>query len=235
MKSHAGFQHRSELVVRELFSLLLARQLGLTTVEPVIVNLPEGLEFGASDYQDHKGVDYRKLITESYGLNFATVHLGSDWKQWLDTKPPKSIPAEDINAAFAFDALVQNTDRRQDNPNLLWRGEELALLDFDKSFSYLGVLNDEKKPWRKALPMMQLSTHCLFAHLTQEPEKSLSDALWEAFEEWNLLYGEDFLSELIQESLPSSSLDFSALSSYFCKLSAGVDDFFGYLTEHSSD
>lgn len=44
VKCHAGYGHHMELVVRELFSLLLARQLGLTAVEPVIVNLVPGLD-----------------------------------------------------------------------------------------------------------------------------------------------------------------------------------------------
>ncbi|GHC52951.1 HipA family kinase [Roseibacillus persicicus] len=233
VKCHAGYGHRMELVMRELFSLLLARQLGLTTVEPVVVNLVPGLEFGAMDYRNHNGKDYVDLIERSHGPNFATVHLGSDWKQWLDTKPPQSIPKEEINAAYAFDAMVQNSDRRSDNPNLLWRGEELAMLDFDKAFSHITSLRDEDRPWRKALPMMQLSAHCLFPHLRLDPDKGLANGLWDSFEEWNLQHGDSELHLMISGAFPSSSLDFSELSAYFERLSVGVDDFFGYLTAHS--
>lgn len=48
---------------------------------------------------------------------------------------------------FAFDVLVQNPDRRRENPNLLTSGEETFLCDHEQAFSFLaGVLNWQP-PW----------------------------------------------------------------------------------------
>lgn len=229
VKCLAGYANRRELMIRELFSLILARQLGLRTVEPIIINLQDGIEFGAMDYRNHGGQDYVQLISDSIGLNFGTIHLGSDWKQWLNSKPPKSIPKEEVNSAYTFDAIVQNSDRLSGNPNLLWRGNELVMLDFDKSFGYLKTHANRPKPWREVMPMMQLPQHCRFHHLERNAGNIEITGLWDRFEEWNLRYGSTHITQMIQNVLKSSSLDISGLSDYFSELSAELDDFFAYL------
>lgn len=233
VKCHAGYDDRPECLVREMFALILARELGLATVEPVVVDLPEGFEYGAGDYKSHRGRNYPEMIEQSRGWNFATVHLGADWKQWLNTAPPQSVGKEEINAAFSYDGMVQNADRQGDNPNLLWREDRLVLLDFDKAFAYCSQQGGEEKPWRKFLPMMQLERHCLFPFLKQGEGGSLCDWLWEHWEEWQLERGCAPITEAIETGLASSPLDFAEILTYLSKLAGGMDDFFGYLTAHA--
>lgn len=233
VKCRAGYQHDSRLSVRELLALLLARCWGFTTVEPVVVDLPVGLEFGASDYSDPNGRDFPELIRQSHGLNFATIHLGTDWKPWLNTEPPQSIPEETLRASWAFDALVQNTDRREDNPNLLWRGDELALLDFDKAFGYL--LEQTPKPWRQVLPLLGLKQHCLATLWSLKEGERVSDTLWDAFETWVIEeegVGLQNLQILMEDGL-QTSLDFSDFLNYFNQLQIAIDDFFEHLSAHA--
>ena len=49
---------------------------------------------------------------------------------------------------LAFDGLVQNPDRRWNNPNCLVRGEELAIFDHDLAFSFLAGIIGAKHPWQ---------------------------------------------------------------------------------------
>ncbi len=49
---------------------------------------------------------------------------------------------------FAFDALIQNPDRRMDKPNILWKGEELYIIDHEKGFSFVYALPASIKPWQ---------------------------------------------------------------------------------------
>jgi hypothetical protein len=49
---------------------------------------------------------------------------------------------------FAFDALVQNPDRKVNNPNLLWKGEEIFLIDHELTFSFLYHIGPPTEPWR---------------------------------------------------------------------------------------
>lgn len=47
---------------------------------------------------------------------------------------------------LAFDCWFQNSDRRQDNPNLLYNGTNFAVIDHELAFMYEGVLF-WKPPW----------------------------------------------------------------------------------------
>jgi len=49
---------------------------------------------------------------------------------------------------FSFDSLVQNPDRRFNNPNLLTRGNEIFVLDHELAFSFLLDILASVEPWR---------------------------------------------------------------------------------------
>ena len=96
VKSRAGYADRPEAMLKELFALLLARELGLNAPEPVMVEIPEGLDWAAADYPEHAD-----LIRRSLGWNVGTVHLGDAWKPWNKGIAPRSIPAETLETAYA--------------------------------------------------------------------------------------------------------------------------------------
>jgi hypothetical protein len=48
---------------------------------------------------------------------------------------------------FAFDALIQNPDRRRDKPNVLWKGDELNVIDHEMAFSFLFALVHSARQW----------------------------------------------------------------------------------------
>jgi hypothetical protein len=229
VKSRAGYADRPDAMLKELFSLLLARELGLTAPAPVLVELQEGFEWAAADFPDHA-----ELIRQSIGWNVGTIHLGDGWKPWIQGSAPRSIPAVALETAYAFDAMVQNSDRMADNPNLLWRGSELALLDFDKAFGFLRILGQDGKPWRNALDRQTLARHCLHGHLPAFGEgEILGEDLWDIFEEWWLGQPSGRLGAAIAAGLPDPDLDLPRLEAYVTKLSAAADDFFCFLTDVS--
>lgn len=229
VKSRAGYADKPEAMLRELFSLLLARKLGLIAPEPVLVNLQAGFEFGAADFPE-----IADLIRQSPGWNLATVHLGEGWKQWMQISPPRSISGKSMEDVYAFDAMVQNSDRETENPNLLWRGEELALLDFDKAFAFLRKEEAESYPWRKTLIRQVLFSHCLHPHLPVPKEGDvLAASLWETFNEWWLQHPQGTISTEIGDAFPDPMLDLPRMEEYLRKFSAAPDDFFRYLTDSS--
>ena len=229
VKSRAGYADRPDAMLKELFSLLLARELGLTCPEPVLVELQEGFDWSATDFPDRA-----ELIRQSIGWNVGTIHLGNGWKPWIQGSAPRSIPNATLETAYAFDAMVQNSDRMPDNPNLLWRGEELALLDFDKAFGFLRIGENEPRPWRNALERQVLARHCLHSHLPAFGDgEILGRNLWDAFEEWWLGQPSGRLSAVIAAGLADPDLDLQRLEAYITKLSASTDDFFRFLTESS--
>lgn len=229
VKCRAGYANRPEAMLRELFSLLLARELGLTAPEPVLVEIREGFDWAASGYPEHA-----TIIRQSVGWNVGTIHLGDAWKPWIQGSSPRSLPATTLESAYAYDAMVQNSDREPDNPNLLWRGEEIAVLDFDKSFAFLRQEEKEDRPWRKTLLRQNLDRHCLHGHLPAlDQGKILGQDLWDAFEEWWLGKPSGRISAAIAGEMADPDLDLPRMEAYLTKLSAATDDFFRYLTEAS--
>lgn len=229
VKSRAGYANRPDAMVRELFSLLLARELGLTTPEPVLVEFQDGFDWVAADHPVHA-----ELIRQSFGWNVGTVHLGDGWKPWVQGSAPRSLASETLETAYAFDAMVQNSDRESDNPNLLWRGEELALLDFDKAFAFLRLEEHEDRPWRKTLIRQNLDRHSLYPHLPALVDgKILGQNLWDTFEEWWLVSPTGLISAEIAAGLSDPDLDLPRLEGYLKKLATAADDFFRFLTDAS--
>jgi len=229
VKCRAGYGDRPEAMLRELFSLLLARELGLKAPEPVFVSPPDGFDWAVVDYAEHA-----ELIRQSVGWNLGTIHLGDAWKPWVQGGAPRSLAATTLETAYAFDGMVQNSDRETENPNLLWRGEELALLDFDKAFAFLRKEEGEDRPWRNTLHRQNLSRHCLQTHLpSMEQGKIVGRELWDAFEEWWLRRPDGKIAEAIAEELADPDLDLPRMEEYLTKLAAETDDFFHFLTEAS--
>lgn len=229
VKSRAGYEDRPEAMLKELFALLLARELGLKAPEPVLVEIPSGFDWVAADHPEHA-----ELIRKSAGWNVGTLHLGEAWKPWMRGSPPRSIAPETLETAYAFDALVENPDREADNPNMLWRGDELAVLDFDKAFSFLREGKNEPRPWRKALVRLNLERHCLFPHLPEGNDgELLGIGIWDAFEEWWLGAPAGTISAQIASGFPDPDLDLPQMEAYFTKLAAAAEDFFRYLTDAS--
>jgi hypothetical protein len=229
VKSRAGYGDRPEAMLRELFSLMLARQLGLNTPEPVWLELVDGFDWSATD---HGG--YPELIRQSIGWNLGTIHLGSGWKPWIKGRAPASIPAVSLETAYAFDAMVQNSDRMADNPNLLWREDELAVLDFDKAFAWLRVTEQEAKPWWKTLERQTLLNHCLHSHLPSADKRPIiGQELWDEFEEWCLNGASGLISQEIITEISDPDLDLPRIEAYLMKLAAAADDFFRLLTDQS--
>jgi len=54
----------------------------------------------------------------------------------------------DATNIFAFDALIQNHDRRVENPNLFTQGDSIYVYDHEEtSFSFLLAIAPSDEPW----------------------------------------------------------------------------------------
>lgn len=222
VKPRAGYADRQDAIYKELFSTVLARELGVFTPQPVIVNIPEGLEFGAADYPDSQAI-----IELSYGLNYATVFLGSDWKTWTNGANPSSLDQDMLQRSFCFDGLVQNADRRMDNPNLMWKGDQLATLDFDRAFFYGG------KVIKEVIPMLQVEQHVLCKHVNRGEENHIGTSLWDAWEEFKYRNSVENLMSIDGIVPPLKNIEDSDLSNmlqYLNEFDRDPESFFGYLT-----
>jgi hypothetical protein len=106
-------------------------------------------------------------MRNSVGLNFGSRQL-SDVSTWpVDRAIPETMwqGATDV---FAFDSLVQNPDRRFNNPNLFTRGNDIFLFDHELAFSFLLDILESETPWRLD-GQQYLSEHVFYRKLKGKP------------------------------------------------------------------
>ena len=85
-------------------------------------------------------------IKASVGPNFGTRVI-SPMSTWFVGRVIPEAMFADAAKIFAFDALIQNVDRRTEKPNLFTQGDNLYVYDHENSFSFLFALGVDSKPW----------------------------------------------------------------------------------------
>jgi hypothetical protein len=155
------------------------------------------IEQALADLVAHAVPAQAAIIKGSVGLNF-----GTQVQTAVSTWPvDKSIPAAMLQGAtdiFAFDALIQNPDRRYSNPNVFTRGDSLIVFDHEMAFSFLMGLLPSGSPWLLD-DQQYLSEHVFFRILKSRAidvssftnalvgltDALLSEFMAEAPSEWN--------------------------------------------------
>lgn len=127
VKFAGGLRGREFGLSAELLCSLLAGKLGLTTPTPFVVNL-------SADFLQGVPKEAQDLVKRSIGLNFASERAPDGFSV---VPPEPRVPlALRATAAevFAFDVIIQNYDRKADNPNLLWDRKQILLIDHESAF-----------------------------------------------------------------------------------------------------
>jgi hypothetical protein len=143
----------------ELFASYLANHFGILVPEPALVEVSRSFaEIVAS-----REPTIADKIRRSVGLNFGSRQVtgGGTWP--VDRPVPDALFRSAVDT-FGFDALIQNPDRRFNNPNLLWKGDEIILYDHEMSFSFLvDVLGDSRALFPASYSYME--QHVFFRRL----------------------------------------------------------------------
>ena len=127
-------------LISEAVAAMFGRDLGLPIPQPYLVGIDA--EFAAA----LPDVELRRVAEGSLGWNFGSERLSPGY---MSVPVGKRCPQELIPIAaevFAFDAMIQNPDRRPENPNCLLKQGQLAIFDHELAFSVEGILN-WKPPW----------------------------------------------------------------------------------------
>jgi len=142
VKLLGGMEDGVDGLARELIGSRLASYFGIAVPEPALVTV----ETDFADLVAMREPVRAEILRNSVGLNFGSRQL-SGVTGWPVDKP---IPEAMLPAAvtiFAFDALLQNTDRQFHNQNLFTRGNEIVVFDHELSFFLLDVAATTT-PWR---------------------------------------------------------------------------------------
>ena len=121
---------------------MLAADLGLPVPEPFLVRVDEAFR----DAVRMVSPDVAILLDDSLALGFGSKKLTSGFSTWSQgrtiPKPMQPAAAE----IFAFDALIENRDRRPERPNLFVRGEAFAIFDHELALVIEGLIG-WRPPW----------------------------------------------------------------------------------------
>jgi hypothetical protein len=131
--------------INELVGNRLASWFQIPVPEPAVVSIGAELARIAAGIRPEKA----SLLISSAGLNFGSEALigFSTWP--VDKHIPEALRQCAIEI-FAFDALIQNPDRRQSNPNLLTKGDRFVVYDHEIAFSFLLDILPSRTPWKLA-------------------------------------------------------------------------------------
>lgn len=140
----SGWKELNDLsVVREYIAVCIAGLLGLPVCKPFWVECPTELH----DAQPLEG--YQKTLGQCTWPAFATEHAGTQWGNWLAREAIDPDCLQLALAIFAFDAFLDNPDRRGANPNLLVKGKEMRIIDHELAFAFTSplLLFHPAPPW----------------------------------------------------------------------------------------
>ncbi|MEA3207079.1 MAG: hypothetical protein QOE70_136 [Chthoniobacter sp.] len=160
-----GREMSVSMQLAELVTAQFADDLGLDVPQAAVVELPLGFEAVMPQ------PEAAAAAQASPGLNFGSLHLGTGFTTWPPGRAPHGHQRDQAAAIFAFDALVQNPDRKAANPNLWARSDRLGVYDHEQAFSFLSIpiIGGAPRPWEVddhvAASFRFLESHIFYAAL----------------------------------------------------------------------
>jgi hypothetical protein len=131
---------RATNLAREVIAACLAGDLGLPIQEPMLIQIPNGWSEVIANEARRARIDNSGTV--AFGCKFIT----GGYTAWTPDTHLTEGMVDTAAAIFTFDAIVQNADRRSDNPNCLVRGDDIRIIDHEMTFSHRLILG-WRPPW----------------------------------------------------------------------------------------
>lgn len=125
----------------EALAACLAGDLGLPIPEPFLVEIP-------SVWADAVPADRRKLVQTSSPVAFGSKLITGGYRDWNAGSRLSAVTLPIALSVIFFDAMIQNADRRPENPNCIVSGDNIRIFDHDGCFMTKdhGIIG-WKPPW----------------------------------------------------------------------------------------
>jgi|SRR5579859_280211 len=152
----------------ELVASRLAQYFDILVPEAAAIEITRDFAEVVADVQPQLAAALRAGV----GLNFGSRVI-KPMSTWLVGRSIPETMLPDAIKIFAFDALIQNPDRRADNPNLFTQGDDIYAYDHETSFSFLFALAASPQPWN--LEDQNYLQHHVFYSRLKSRELDLND------------------------------------------------------------
>jgi hypothetical protein len=139
VKLSAGCDQGVANLAREAIAACLAADLGLPVPKPWIVEIPPEIIPIVSDAQ------VADRLRQSCPLAFGSTRTPG-FTAWSKGQHLTEITRPTATGILLFDAIIQNPDRRDENPNCLVRGNDLRIIDHELAFAHRLILF-WRAPW----------------------------------------------------------------------------------------
>lgn len=141
-KFSKGCDNSCSGLIREAISASLAKDLELPIPRPYVVHI-------TSEFIDTiPDADVSALLRASCVKGYGSERLPDGYSTWV--QPSSKVTGDlltTVREVIAFDAFTTNADRRRKNPNLLFNGNRVAMIDHEMLF--MTDLNMFwKAPWK---------------------------------------------------------------------------------------
>lgn len=137
-KLASACERKGNALANEVIGACLAYSLGLPIPEPFILSI-------SPEWKATLPLEYASKVTAGDTLAFGSKLVWPQWPTWTQGHLISEKMTQTAAGIFAFDAFVDNVDRRQDNSNCLVSGDELRI--FDHELAWPPALLFAKKPW----------------------------------------------------------------------------------------
>lgn len=131
-------------IICETVASIMAKKLGLNTPDIATVYCDPRIKSAIMD------TEAKEAFGKAPGPHFGSLDLGSGVTEMNMGYSLSGRTMEQAIEIFAFDMLIQNADRSpvegDGRPNILFRGEELFLIDHELSFAFINSIGAQD-PW----------------------------------------------------------------------------------------
>lgn len=141
VKFTAGCDMQEASLAREAIGAELGADLGLPVPEAFAVELTPDFVAAIPD------AAVRQRLGASCSVAFGSKLMTGQYSVWSPSMSITTSMVPTAAAIFAFDAIVQNSDRRDINPNCLVRDMEFRIFDHELAFSH-GLVLGWQPPWQ---------------------------------------------------------------------------------------
>ena len=169
-------------LIRELLGNILARELGVYTSTPALVEIDAEVADALNVSLSPKGLRLEPGIAVGCTYLRPLLPVAGDL--------PEQAAAE-VPRLYGFDLAVQNPDRRVENPNCALFENQLFAYDFEMAFSFLMLIGNTLEPW-------EVSRHGIAAQHLLYPRLRGRNPNWQPLLDALRVLTKERLEELIE-------------------------------------
>jgi hypothetical protein len=93
-------------------------------------------------------LETREMLERSSPVAFACKSAGSQWREWSAADRITGARETAALEILAFDAYIDNDDRKPSNPNCLLKGDAFRIIDHELAFRIRQKLFPRPEPWK---------------------------------------------------------------------------------------